>query len=1119
MNILLRPLYVILFYFLIFSFGRENNNRNSQAGDHISVNKSKWSITLDRYITKGQCDSASACLDSTYRECEKSGNWSIFEETIIKLINCYRNGDYYDKSKLLLQQAKQIAFIHLKSELHIKADLLFEEGSILMDEDNYQKAIAILLQSVDTRLKINNDRDSLMAYSFNNIAYCYLKTREFKLAIEYYSKAIQIRRAIKPVEDLELADYYQNLGIANWHLRKYDNAIQWINRSMKIKESANSTQFLQMINLYVMAGIIYKDLGLLDNSLENYNKAEKLAISKNSFSQDRLKLIYANKGWLYYLIGDKLKALQYFNNAVKYLISEKKIDYYNLVDILKQVGIIYMDNMEYNKALNSFKDEVIMTKKYNFPLLPEIYQEIANCHFKLGNIELANKYYQLALSTKLDVKNYDFLKLAMLFEDYGNFYLETRHTDECTNLLFKSKEILLSKLGNKDRNTSTAYSYISKYYSKTGQTITALEYCQKAIISLVDGFDESDIFKSPGTEKTHYDYLLAAALKDKADLFDSLYEKSPDIILLRHSLKNYQLSIRLIEKLRTGYLTEESKFDISRTRKGTFLNAMKVADMLYHLTGNNSYRDISFEIAERSKSAVLLTSIRENEAIGFSGIPDTLQSREKDLKIRKAYLNNLIYNENANEKDKAKIEDWQKKIFEIDNQYDKLILNFEKNYPQFYSLKYTNKVLGIHDIQTKLKDDQTIIEYTLSDSVLYAFVCESKNYNLVKIPIDSTFYTNLDSTIKRISFTDILRLNSKSYAAFVHSNYMLYSKLILPIRKLIHSKELVIIPDDKLSYLPFEALITDTITVRKFNFRSMAYLIYDYTISYSYSATLMLNNPIRSYSTNKMVAFEPCYNNFGSLDSAHIRPIKAFKDYLSDLPYTKAEINFIQKISNGLIFQDYKATEDNFKASAKDAGILHLAMHSYIDNEDPMYSKLVFTQSNTGKEDGLLNTYELYNMELHAKLAVLSACNTGFGKLEKGEGVMSFARGFLFAGCKSILMTMWTVEDRSGYLLTAGFYKGLYAGKEVNIALREAKLDYLKKSDAIRAHPYFWAAYVNIGSTDKVFTPWNNWYLISGIVIFCVLVLFAVRIVMARRKIKKVKLHRNFTFPINNRYY
>ena len=200
----------------------------------------------------------------------------------------------------------------------------------------------------------------------------------------------------------------------------------------------------------------------------------------------------------------------------------------------------------------------------------------------------------------------------------------------------------------------------------------------------------------------------------------------------------------------------------------------------------------------------------------------------------------------------------------------------------------------------------------------------------------------------------------------------------------------------------------------------------------------------------------------------------------------KNEVKNIKEIFRTDSWMDKKATEKNFIDNATDYAILHLAMHTILDDANPMYSKLVFYQEDEpeSEEDNLLNTYELFDLTLNAELAVLSACNTGYGKLQRGEGIMSLARGFLYAGVPSIMMTLWPIDDAATAEMMRYFYQNLAKGKKKDIALRDAKLKFLESSGMLNSHPHFWASFVSIGPDDAIsHTQTKNttvWWIIIG---------------------------------------
>ncbi|MCK4406801.1 MAG: CHAT domain-containing protein, partial [Bacteroidales bacterium] len=547
----------------------------------------------------------------------------------------------------------------------------------------------------------------------------------------------------------------------------------------------------------------------------------------------------------------------------------------------------------------------------------------------------------------------------------------------------------------------------------------------------------------------------------------SLYSESNNINDLKESLKCYDLTVKLIEKVR-DYLSKESKYTLTENVKNTFDNAIKISLELYKTKKDKKYLETAFEYAEKSKSAVLLASIRDVDAIKFSGIPETLQKIEKEINGKIRAYDKLVYDEkNSENPNSDKINLWGSKLFDLNREYDSLISKFEKEHKQYYSLKYDKNVISVKTIQKKLNKNKALIEYTVSDSLLFIFVITSEKFSAFELPIDSTFFRNIEELrklLKNVS-AENSNVNFRDYSIV---SYQLYRDLIKPIQNLITGKDLIIIPDGILGYIPFEALISMLPDVEKIDYRNLFYLIKNYPISYSYSATLLFKDYKTKTTGNKLLAFAPAYEITDKTEKNQSLVLNKFSDILIPIKNAKNEINNINKIFDGKFLQDLDATELNFKTFANNFDVLHFAMHTIIDDENPMYSKMVFTLDNDSVEDGCLNTYEIYNLDLNARLAVLSACNTGFGKLSKGEGIMSLARGFLYSGVQSIIMTLWKIEDKSGVEIMTKFYTNLKKGNSIDNALRKAKLDYLKSASQFRAHPYFWAAYVDIGNTSPL---------------------------------------------------
>ena len=162
-------------------------------------------------------------------------------------------------------------------------------------------------------------------------------------------------------------------------------------------------------------------------------------------------------------------------------------------------------------------------------------------------------------------------------------------------------------------------------------------------------------------------------------------------------------------------------------------------------------------------------------------------------------------------------------------------------------------------------------------------------------------------------------------------------------------------------------------------------------------------------------------------------------------------------------------------------------MHAYANNENDNFSGLIFTQQpDTVSEDGFLHANELYNLSLHSELAVLSACETGIGTLAPGEGIMSLGRAFKYAGCPNVTMSLWNADDQSTSQIMQHFFAHLHDGSAKDRALRAAKLDYLNDARSAQAHPYYWAAFVQVGDSDPLSSAAGfsmGWWVMGALVL------------------------------------
>jgi len=235
------------------------------------------------------------------------------------------------------------------------------------------------------------------------------------------------------------------------------------------------------------------------------------------------------------------------------------------------------------------------------------------------------------------------------------------------------------------------------------------------------------------------------------------------------------------------------------------------------------------------------------------------------------------------------------------------------------------------------------------------------------------------------------------------------------------------------------------------------------------------------------------------------QPLSTIRGQLSNLKWNGQEVKSIGKYFEGESFICENAHEKDFKEKANDYGILHLSMHAVVDQKDPMYSYLAFAPDpqDTSTGDGFLHAFEIYDMDLNAEMAVLSACNTGYGKLYKGEGPMSLAKAFTYAGCPSVVMSYWPADDQSSSDIMTLFYSFLAAGMNKDEALRKAKLTYFETASAFKKSPAYWNNFVVMGDVSPIVKDHTMTYLMvmGTVLLFFVLIWLLLRVIFKKRKV------------------
>ena len=623
-------------------------------------------------------------------------------------------------------------------------------------------------------------------------------------------------------------------------------------------------------------------------------------------------------------------------------------------------------------------------------------------------------------------------------------------------------------------------------YERNGEKTKALSLYQKALGILVPEFSDPDFHANPPLVGISSRTEMLKCLRAKGNLLlnlsDGEAEKRAGYQEL--SLQTYELAISLLDTMENDYRNDSKAFWNQEVRP-LYNKAVEVAINLFEISNDEIYLEKAFQFAEKSKAALLKEAIQTSNALKSSGIPEEIMQLEKDLKINISFYKQKVFKEKQ-KGPKAKNDQillWENKIAINKNRFDSLLLSLEKEYSEYYHLKYARNEISIENIQSELNEDELLVEYVVGEKAIYIFGITQKSVVVKTLNDHQDFQNLVELFLNELKDRDLIiekGLGLSLFTNYIEKSLSIFNQILKPVWNKTHTR-LIIVPDSYLGYLPFEVLLTENYPDNgQIAYGDLPYLFKEQSIRYEYSASLLgrsekKNNPSYSY-----LGFAPVYHE---AQETQARDIISDCDIpqngsFANLPNNEDEINQIYELLNGKVFSNRSAQESEFKSKASESQIVHLAMHGFLNDCDPMYSGLAFSKSQND-EDGFLYAYEIYNLRLNADLAVLSACNTGMGQLNKGEGIMSLARAFKYAGCPNIVMSLWQADDEITRNIMTSFYKFLKKGIPKDEALTLAKIDFLNQRYKAKHHPFYWAPFVLIGDSEamKMKKPYNWFYL------------------------------------------
>jgi CHAT domain-containing protein/tetratricopeptide (TPR) repeat protein len=766
----------------------------------------------------------------------------------------------------------------------------------------------------------------------------------------------------------------------------------------------------------------------------------------------------------WYQMGNTFASIFENHRAIEcfdYLLSQS-LKYVYKYDVYYYLAVAY-------EGLES-KEDVEVALKYFEGILKEVdvpvYQYISliglgNCYELLGQLSRVKQFYQKAYNIAVE-NEMDPLKQSSVLQSLGFYYNQIKDYQQAEEYYFKSYQIirenkipLLYRVAVVDM-LSSAYRRNGKLHQAANISNTLLQDMKK----------NPDSYRNPNLKKLliniRYDLALAYINLWEEDKQNVEYLLKADTVVKEVIHESKQLVVSLY--------SDKSKLSIQERFKYYIEAAFFINYHLYERNPDQELLDYFIEISELNQAALFQEKQEKNAAIQLADIPSSLLEMEGKVK-KQISLCNYYINSNDKEIDPDLIRKLKSERVKGQNVLDSIYRVYNNKY-KVNDKKYKGrKLISTKKIQGRMSDDEVILNYNLAEGFVYVMLIEKESAYIYRDSFPESLIEEVYSLRDKLtSYSDFSEMHTnETVKSFAGVSGKLYGRLIAPYKEYIENKRLIIIPDKELNLFPFDVLVEDLqYNETNLSWSELPYLLYSNPVTTIYSHRQFLREAEKLNRFSQLRGFAPGYDN------------ELYADLLLDkLPGAEDEVLTARKYFRGEVYTGNKATKAKFREEADKADIVHLALHTRLSDIDPAFSQLLFTKT-ASDSLGAFFIFDLQDMYLKAKFVVLSGCNTGAGRLRRGEGLMNLARGFFFRGATNLIVTQWPVSDRSSAQIMKNFYATMVKGNTADVALQEAKISFLRKADPLKHHPYYWSGFSSLGNPveyKSVITIW--WSLLS----------------------------------------
>lgn len=900
-----------------------------------------------------------------------------------------------------------------------------------------------------------SDNEGLGTVYYNR-GVTYMRAGDMAASMELMMKARSMMSSASVNNLMNDGDILGAMALLDVNNGQFESAVYKGLRAIKILSGPNQGNLMKIALVHNTVASAYKKQGKYALAKQHYEDAEKVILKLPLKKKYYLHYIYNNLAELYITMSDFKKGEEYLKFALANCgHTEQKNEAIisnirgNLIQLYQMTGN-FLEAQALLEEEFGDRSERLVERNVN---LASVYMALGHNQFNLENYDEALGYFRRGLH----------LYSSRLEPDAANFHsaiaeMNIRLQAHETALLNLDSALMISKEFHEEGHPEILKIRRARivpltFLGRFKEVSTELENCLKGI-----HYQEEQDY-----DQIEFRYIFLDILSTAGWYYQKKYLSQKQKEDLVKSEKYFLAYIKAMDH----YLKTVDRFDkrdnLSYSAHISDFCALTTKRLLFVETGDQNYLKQGYTYVERSKASSLGVALQNVKAV--AGLPDALSLAERRFRSDIGELEKELIMEQSNSDFDS--DALYKDLKGQRKEYLSFIQYLGKNYPKYYQAKYGFRTVTMEEVQQELlKDEETLLEFQVGEDSLILYLIQKNHFEVRQV---------LNAPIIK-KWVEAIQAGKTDFYSQEEA-YSLYELLLKPVEHRL-TKKLIIIPDGTLGYIPFELLLTE-LPENRFNHSHSHYLIEDKEISYCYSATLLKEMRDKEHleaTKGELLALAPFApsDTFQLENKGGWRSAGGEEERLTVLPASRSEVESVRAICKGDAFYGRRAHLDRFKELAGKYRMLLLATHGVVDDRRGDFSYLAFTHPDSSELYQKLYVHDLYNYTLNADLVVLSACKTGVGYYQRGEGLISLARAVSYSGGKSVFTTLWSVDDEASKELIISFFKYLQSDKRLSKseALRQAKLDYIrshkKKENKKMANPIYWAGFIGIGDMSPI---------------------------------------------------